>query len=38
MWALTDDDNVVAQKTYERAGARGSSSHLMLDRSFGSQR
>ena len=35
MWVLTDDDNVAARKTYERAGARGSSSHLMLDWTFG---
>ena len=34
MWVLTDDDNVAARRTYERAGARGSSSHLMLDWSF----
>lgn len=37
MWALTDDDNVAAQKTYQRAGARGRSSHLMLDWSFGDE-
>jgi ribosomal protein S18 acetylase RimI-like enzyme len=34
MWVLTDDDKVAARGTYERAGARGSSSHLMLDWSF----
>jgi ribosomal protein S18 acetylase RimI-like enzyme len=38
MWALTDDDNVAARTTYERAGAQESSSHLMLDWSFGTQR
>jgi len=37
MWVLTDDDNVAARTTYERAGAQGSSSHLMLDWSFGRQ-
>jgi ribosomal protein S18 acetylase RimI-like enzyme len=35
MWVLTDDDNVAARKTYERAGARGSSSHVVFEWSFG---
>jgi ribosomal protein S18 acetylase RimI-like enzyme len=35
MWRLTDDDNVAARKTYERVGASRSSSHLMLEWSFG---
>jgi ribosomal protein S18 acetylase RimI-like enzyme len=38
MWVLTDADNVAARRTYERAGARGCSSHLMLDWSFGRER
>jgi hypothetical protein len=37
MWVLTDDDNVAARTAYERAGAQGSSSHLMLDWRFGRQ-
>ena len=35
MWVLTDADNLAAGTTYERAGASGSSSHLMLEWSFG---
>jgi ribosomal protein S18 acetylase RimI-like enzyme len=37
MWVLADDDNVAARKTYERTGASRSSSHLMLEWSFGRQ-
>lgn len=35
MWVFTDADNLAARTTYERAGASGSSSHLMLEWSFG---
>jgi ribosomal protein S18 acetylase RimI-like enzyme len=35
MWVLTDADNVAARRTYERAGADGSPSHLMFEWGFG---
>ena len=31
MWVLTDEDNVAARRTYERAGSTAGTSHLMLE-------